>query len=81
MLLKLRGFFSRVELLFISVDFSSLYSSLGPPRYNLMTGKQVKTFTIGISGSLSSRSVPAVPRKLAAADSAAFAKAMQVFVD
>lgn len=38
-------------------DFSSLSSSFGPPCYNLMTGKQVKTFTIGISGSLSSHSV------------------------
>lgn len=57
----IKRFLSQVELLLISLDFweifSSLSSSFGPPCYNLMTGKQVKTFTIGISGSLSSHSV------------------------
>lgn len=70
-------------------DFSSLSSPSGPPHSDLMTGKQVKTFTIGISGSLSSLSVFAacsakkvgLPARPPAADSAAFAKVMQVFVD
>lgn len=57
----IKRFLSQVELLLISIDFweifSSLSSSFGSPCYNLLTGKQVKTFTIGISGWLSSHSV------------------------